>query len=245
MNNIVIIFFIFNIFINKLSAQDTTVSKRFIIQNGIGITFSPKYSYPNDNNLSSIEGSYGWGVGISYLSRISKNSDFFIISEIGVMNNGLAIKNIPNTVNLIDAQGNITFEKISNYTLKEKYNYFYISSTISFPLLKISRISYLYSKTGLQLQYLYRATWKSIGFIEDGKTNEFEINFTNHKIDNNYTFSAFGGIGYLYQLNSKFSALFSTDFIYELNTIGLKQPSSIQTRKFINTAITLSFFYNF
>lgn len=213
----------------------------------MGVSFSPLFSIPLDvsSNVDFVKGKIGWSLGLNNILTLSKKSNIFLLTEIGYLNNQLIIEDIPNTSNLIDSQGNINFENLTNYNLIEKYHYLYLSTSLGKTILKLSGNTYLLGSAGFRLNYLYRSTHSSEGFIQNGVTDDFSLIFSNADIEQNLTTSIIASAGIIHKLSDNFSIIITPKFAYELNKIVLKQVPTNQERRFISGGVYLSVLHNF
>lgn len=229
------------LFPSLLSGQNDTVSG---INNAFGITISPKYSTPQNQQLRPfVNGSITYKAGVSALFTLNKRGNLFLSTSLGYLKNGWIYKDIPN--NVYDEQGNINYDNITYFDMVSKNNYVFLSAAVGKSIWKRPKGFHLFGELGVQGQYLYSSTTSSKGVIINGQKDEFELSYSGEDITQNYTVALTGSIGVLKSLSEKFSLLVSPYFSYDLNPAMIQGVVIWRERIFYNTGMNLTLLYNY
>lgn len=243
MKRLILISLLFLVGVGGFGQNDTVRG----INNAIGITFSPKYSKPiQPKELRQIfKGSITYKAGVSALFTLNKKGNLFLSTSLGYLNNGWINKDIPNTYDLIDDQGNIDYDRITYFDILSKNNYVFLSAAIGKSIWKLPKGFHFFGALGAQGQYLYSSTISSKGSIVNGQKEEFEFSYSGADITQNYTFALTGNIGVYKNLSDKFSLVVSPYFSYDLNPAMIQVAQVWRERIFYNTGMNLTLLYKY
>ncbi len=232
------------LFPSLLLGQNETVRG---INNAIGITFSPKYSKPANlpKNSGNIRGLISYKAGVSALFALNKKGNLFLSTGLGYLNNGLIFKDVANTADLIDEQGNIDYDRITYFDIVSKNNYVFLSAAIGKSIWKRPKGFHLFGALGAQGQYLFSSITSSKGVIIDGQKEEFRYSYSGTDITQNYTVALTGSIGALKSFSDKFSLMFLPYFSYDLNPAVIKKERLDRKKIFYNTGMNLTLLYKY
>lgn len=217
------------------------------INNAIGITFSPNYSTPIQSQelRQFIKGSITYKAGVSALFALNKRGNLFLSTGLGYLKNGWIYKDLPNTIDLIDEQGNINYDNITYFDMVSKNNYVFLSAALGKSIWKRPKGFHLFVALGAQGQYLYSSTSSSKGVIINGQKDEFELSYSGEDITQNYTVALTGNIGVYKNLSDKFSLVVSPYFSYDLNAAMIQGVVIWRERIFYNTGMNLTLLYKY
>lgn len=228
-------------------AQDTIPNKEiaFFLEKNIGIVFSSKYSSASNQIGNSINGLMTYKIGINSLLFLHKKNTLFLLTEAGYITNGWILKDISNTNNIINAQGNVDLNNITSYDLFSKNHYLYLSAKVGKGIYNFSKKAILYTALGIQGQYLYSSISSSEGFIINGRKDEFKITYNGSKISQHYGMTLVGGVGLLTNISKKISFMIFPYLSYDINATKIKEAAADRKYQFYNVGVDFNLLYHF
>lgn len=236
------IFFMLAFFSFASSKKDTLQFSKF----GVEINSGAGFSFWNSEfpvTFSKPQFSYCFGLGATYFF----NNQLFLSTSINYKTNSFLLKDIPNTTLLIDEFGNVNYDRVTYFNMKEQFSYLSLPVSFNYKIPANKKISFVFS-TGIGLNYLNKVKWDSQNLINNNQNADFSIVITNKQLNNRFNRlspSVSLGIGAMVRISPILSLNLKTQYNLDLNPIVLKtnKPNNAETVKFCSFLMQASLLY--
>jgi|GEM_PF-1385358 len=169
-----------------------------VVKNGIGISVAPMLSAPsfvNGSNYSSnyLKAGVGGTAALCENIVLSKKQNFYLYAELGYQTSAYINNNVPNTLYLVNANGNVNYNNLTHFTLIDRYNYGYFSLSIQKVLFHFGKKVGVFAGIGAQVNYCYSTSTLAKNLLDTtGKNISSQFSSTSYSVPTNVQWSASG-----------------------------------------------------
>lgn len=167
-----------------------------VIKNGIGLSIAPMISAPSYVNGSNYNNNYlkaGVGGTAALCENIvlSKKQNFYLYAELGYQTSAYINNNIPNTLFIVNANGNVNYNNLSHFSLINRYNFGYFSLSIQKVLFHFGKKLGVFAGVGAQINYCYSTSQVVKNLLDTtGKDISSHYSTTSYSVPQNIQWSA-------------------------------------------------------
>jgi hypothetical protein len=230
-----------------LSAKNDSTS---VIKNGMGISVAPMLSMPsfvNQSNYASNATKGGFGASAALCQNIvlSKKQNFYLFLELGYQTSAYINNNVPNTLFLINANGNVNYNNQSTFSLVNRFNYGFFSLSIQKVLFHFGKKVGIFAGIGAQVSYCYSYSQVAKNLLDTtGKNISSNYSTTSYSVpqDNQLAAAAVARLGLMLNPVKHLGINIAPVFNYGLNPKYLFEKNN---PGFNSLGLNVQIMYNF
>lgn len=211
----------------------------------IGLGASAGYSFLSEAVYfrKMFGGNFNTSIYVNGMYPITKNKKLILFFDVGYVNRGYTIKNIPNTSYSIDDNGHIEYSNTTWHNISSQRHSVYIKKSLGIVIKKMGEKLNLLTSIGGGVYYCFRISESSKGLTdEDGRDIAYSINYTGDDIARKWAFVLDYSIGISYAISKRFILIASPYVEFQVNSLGA-MDSGKEFRIF-NSGINVRFNYN-
>jgi hypothetical protein len=207
----------------------------------IGLGASGGYSFPSEATYlkNIIGGNFNTSIYVNGMYPVTKNKKLILFFDVGYVNRGFTIKNIPNTTYVIDDNGLIDYSNTTYYNVSRQRHSVYAKNSLGIVVLKVGEKLNLLTSIGGGAYYCFRISESSKGLSDE---YAYVINYTGDDIARKWAFVLDYSIGISYAISKRFVLIASPYVEFQVNSLGEIVPD--RELRIFNTGVNLRFNYN-
>jgi opacity protein-like surface antigen len=183
----------------------------------IGIDFAPSFTKPR-GYPENFEVPFAFAYGFGLSSILNLNSKMFLKTGIGFKLKNTVNKNLVDSRNLFDSNGNLNYDHLENYDVSTNYYYWNLPILLNYKLSKTEDAKTIfYVSGGMEINYLYKVK-TTLHFFDGDQV----YSSTPDKTIFNLSFDI--GTGVHFDISDRMLLLLEPKYCYDFytSTYGLK-----------------------